>query len=380
MNNQALNLKELKRELDDVRQMIMKPVPNSTFDKLNKSLSQSVVCVKDYRNEFENTVDKAISKVDELAKIIEDKAEANGLSEFLDESKLSEKFEEITGKLNEFKAKLFETADDGIYKYEELTQELQKHIEELKELTALDVLSELIGEEGVEKFKEDLNSLKETGLELRDSIVDGLADVLEMIGITDEGVQQLVGSLNEVCEGFAEALMEGSSFEQAIEGLGKAMVKSAVQVMSSAADQMIALGTLALFAPVAAAAQGATKATLAKGLAMKGAAMALKSMVKYESGGVVPGNSYTGDRILARVNSGELIMNQSQQERALAQMERGDAAGGGITVNIINNTDATVSSNMNEAGQLEVFIENKVLTTMGSYKGQKIIQNSGRGI
>lgn len=43
---------------------------------------------------------------------------------------------------------------------------------------------------------------------------------------------------------------------------------------------------------------------------------ALASIPKFATGGVVGGNSYYGDKILARVNSGELILN-AQQQRAL---------------------------------------------------------------
>ena len=33
----------------------------------------------------------------------------------------------------------------------------------------------------------------------------------------------------------------------------------------------------------------------------------------YAEGGIVPGTSYTGDKLIARVNSGEMILNRSQQ-------------------------------------------------------------------
>jgi TP901 family phage tail tape measure protein len=47
---------------------------------------------------------------------------------------------------------------------------------------------------------------------------------------------------------------------------------------------------------------------------------------KFENGGVVGGSSYTGDKILARVNSGELILNQEQQNSLL------NGSGGGTTL------------------------------------------------
>ena len=40
---------------------------------------------------------------------------------------------------------------------------------------------------------------------------------------------------------------------------------------------------------------------------------------KYEDGGVVPGTSYTGDKVVANVNSGEMILNQQQQANLFKQ-------------------------------------------------------------
>lgn len=49
---------------------------------------------------------------------------------------------------------------------------------------------------------------------------------------------------------------------------------------------------------------------------------ALAAVPKFAGGGVVGGNSYYGDRILARLNSGELVLNTDQQRRLFAHMER----------------------------------------------------------
>jgi hypothetical protein len=46
----------------------------------------------------------------------------------------------------------------------------------------------------------------------------------------------------------------------------------------------------------------------------------------FESGGIVPGQNYSGDKVLARVNSGELILNKAQQDSVAGQL-----AGGGVT-------------------------------------------------
>lgn len=54
------------------------------------------------------------------------------------------------------------------------------------------------------------------------------------------------------------------------------------------------------------------------------------SFPKFADGGIVGGSSYFGDKLLARVNSGELILNQKQQESLYHMTE--DDRGGGVTI------------------------------------------------
>ena len=42
------------------------------------------------------------------------------------------------------------------------------------------------------------------------------------------------------------------------------------------------------------------------------------SLPKFATGGIVGGNSKSGDRVLARVNSGEMILNAAQQAQLFA--------------------------------------------------------------
>lgn len=56
----------------------------------------------------------------------------------------------------------------------------------------------------------------------------------------------------------------------------------------------------------------------------------------FASGGIVPGNSYSGDKVIANVNSGEMILNKGQQENLFKMINQGQ--GGGVTVNVTGNT------------------------------------------
>lgn len=49
---------------------------------------------------------------------------------------------------------------------------------------------------------------------------------------------------------------------------------------------------------------------------------ALANVPKFAEGGIVGGSSYYGDRILARLNSGELVLNRSQQAGLLGALDR----------------------------------------------------------
>jgi uncharacterized protein (UPF0335 family) len=62
---------------------------------------------------------------------------------------------------------------------------------------------------------------------------------------------------------------------------------------------------------------------------------ALANLPKFALGGIVPGTSFSGDKVLARVNSGEMILNQSQQNKLLGIANgRGAGTGTGETITL----------------------------------------------
>ena len=79
----------------------------------------------------------------------------------------------------------------------------------------------------------------------------------------------------------------------------------------------------------------------------------------FATGGVVPGNSFSGDNVLARVNSGEMILNRAQQARlfdiAEGNTEPGGAGGAVInqTINVQNGGDLTAITQAIKRGTVE---------------------------
>lgn len=68
------------------------------------------------------------------------------------------------------------------------------------------------------------------------------------------------------------------------------------------------------------------------------------SLPKFASGGIVSGQSYSGDNLIARVNSGEMILNQSQQAKLFEIANNGGVGGevrfeieGSKLIGVLNN-------------------------------------------
>lgn len=59
------------------------------------------------------------------------------------------------------------------------------------------------------------------------------------------------------------------------------------------------------------------------------ATVAAQTVGGFEQGGIVPGNSFSGDRLTANVNSGEMILNRQQQQNMFRQLNSGQGNSSG---------------------------------------------------
>lgn len=74
----------------------------------------------------------------------------------------------------------------------------------------------------------------------------------------------------------------------------------------------------------------------------------IHSLSGYAEGGIIGGNSYTGDKVLARVNSGEMILNPSQQANLFNMINGGVSTGGEVKFRIEGSTLVGVLNNYNK--------------------------------
>ena len=120
----------------------------------------------------------------------------------------------------------------------------------------------------------------------------------------------------------------------------------AQMAVSGAQAVLSALSTQPIYAGIAMA--GLVGAMTA---AQMGVAIANKPKApSFAEGGIVPGNSWTGDNVQANVNSGEMILTRAQQADLWKRLNSGRSGWGNVAVNNYMGRDASIRTRRNEGG------------------------------
>ena len=163
--------------------------------------------------------------------------------------------------------------------------------------------------------------------------------------LNDEMQQKKIKNINEEAEAYykyrselQETSVAISSIGSAFQSLGGLMGESASDWMNWAGNMTNAISSVL---PVMRQLVDGNSAVAISGSAASAASTpfigwiqavsAVATMVglmanlpKFEQGGIVPGGMYAGDKVLARVNSGEMILNKSQQNNLYNAINRGN--------------------------------------------------------
>jgi len=146
--------------------------------------------------------------------------------------------------------------------------------------------------------------------------IDMVTQILEVLGIMKK---------SDVAATSAQTAAKQANTEATIENT-VATVADIAAGQTDAATSMVTTGAKSAEAIAAAAASGAkvpfpgNLIAIAAGVAAVVAALAMISKFKFADGGVVGGHSYYGDKIIARLNSRELVSNTDQQRRIWKEM------------------------------------------------------------
>lgn len=202
-------------------------------------------------------------------------------------------------------------------------EDIKKKLAELKSLQAeLAALDEKFGFKSIDKstdhWKDFNNAMANTS-----TIVSSMADTFK------EGTKVTTASILKMVSTSLPAL---SSLIAAIAALsGVEAVEKAVQTSQHWIEAIAAVAALG---------------------AVVAAAIASAKSQKFAQGGIVGGNSFTGDRVTAQVNSGEMILNKTQQANLFKMANTGVGGGGQVEFHISGTELVGVLNNQNRKNNL----------------------------
>lgn len=194
-------------------------------------------------------------------------------------------------------------------------------------------------EEGTVKFEEYAKRIQQLDFSINMNI-----DPASLIGFVEPLKRTLTEAevsfilFNDKMATIAEGVSEGLSgaFESmsgrlvdslqlandGLQGFVKGLASVVIKIISTSLAQSIAqsiAGATASGAATGPAAIFTTPAFIAQSIA--GVIAAFAAIPKFETGGMIGGNSFYGDRLLIRANSGELVLNQAQQRNLYSQIQ-----------------------------------------------------------
>lgn len=284
-------------------------------ERENQATKDSILLLKEK--------DKVVKETNTNEAIIPFKTE---LKPELDVEKTTEALLEVKnefGKLQEKVIKFEEIQPPKITITSQVTDEFIKNLEKLDELSAKYekitgqklVLPAVITSEYVNSLDRALaaSQLFATGSSAAISSLAG-----ELASSLETGNSALDAFVGSVIQGLAQI---------AAAQLAGLIAKQAAATVSLSTDAAVATGNAVVAATETASTTGPAAAFVLPALvgAAIGFIAAAFSGIKFAHGGIVPGGSFTGDKIPAMLNSGEAVMNQQQQANTLMAIANGNS-------------------------------------------------------
>ncbi len=205
-------------------------------------------------------------------------------------------------------------------------EELEAKKKELQGVSGFDIIAKIdLMNNEAEDLRRKLETVAaavdagEIGREMGEMLADGINKQLAGIGKVPLKFGKILRNTDSVKERMDKAADAINQVGSALQGMGSAFELPELNIAGTIAQ---AIATTAMGFAQASANEGKNGnlwewvAASAVGVAQLMAIIsAVKGSTGYATGGIVGGNSYTGDRIPVRVNSGEMILNRWQQKR-----------------------------------------------------------------
>ena len=304
IDNYELEVKNLKINDIDIEHNTLKAKVDKALEDFKLAVKNDDEAAKKAARQAYNVAQKELDKYEAKLKIVPDSDLEDTLNKI---SKLKVQTPEVD----------FSKLSDGM---REEVNKAKTHLDNLNEALEL----------AKEKKNEYLKADDTEKVAAMDEEIKKLTEDIEENAEAYENLIQKSKILATITEGFSKAGEAVGAFGDMFNALGEAMDDNALKVVGIVAQ---AIATICL--SYANALNSASKnwiTWLAFGISGLATMVTMITQIKsltagYAEGGVVPGSSYTGDKLIARVNSGERILTAEQNKN----LER--IANGNISLN-----------------------------------------------
>ena len=349
------NLKKAKENVQGIKVKLGLDVDVKTnkemLDKVEKDLKSQLDDLKAdavialSKQDYE-TLDQISNKYDEVNKKLKD---YNSLKASVD---LQLNGVEVNSNMSGAKDALSGNFSKSIQGYQDAISTLESRMKEI-DWSSLEPDDRTdIWDKYTEKIKEYKDALEGLSIQMSESTTSSVDDFVNKLDKQAEKLDVAASVASSTSSAF-------SSLGQAFSAAGDESAAAAMQVVGSIADmvaqvipQIISLIGAKQAEAMASGVAGASAMPFPASIAAIASIVAtivstftsiLSAVGAFAGGGVVGGNSYTGDKLFARVNSGEMILNQRQQRNLNNMLDTNampKAGGTNVTVQgVIKGTD-----------------------------------------
>lgn len=368
-------LSSLSKQAIDLMQQEALANSNATAEKNKKEIADAKRAAEQKKKEAQEAAKKRKEQKQNVNEVIADaqtqlQNTLKGLQS-INEVGMSGKLEEFLGKI----AKLKDTTDvegvkatvaEGVKKYTGYLDDI---------LTARDAYRQQAGEMVQKNVDDQIKKDDATFIKAEEKRRDEQKKSYEQSVKDYEEFQKEIQSVND---SYAFALRDTfkGAFDDILSGeksFGRAMVDNFKATISQMISTLLA--NAAIFG-ILTLATGGTGAGMSL-LGMSGQANTgfnFGKLLGFADGGVVPGNSYNGDKIPVRVNSGEMILNRDQQSQLYSQLNGGGSNSTSLSYNPVINVAS--GTNINDFKQVidsnRKELERLIMTTVNNPSSSRI--------
>lgn len=319
------------------------------------------------------------------------------------QSSLDAKLKEIETE-RKLREDMGETIDEEAYHQERLNAMMESYIELITESNGEVTESNDLAQKRLNQIKEESEKVKDLSasfkeLEKLESIFSRVTDAITNLADTSSNIFEMLtenieaNATVETAQAekqYAEGLISYEEYCDKKEQISKDAAEKeyeiqmwawGVQLLQAQASTALSMiQTLADTTISSTAAKIAMMATVgALGATQFASIIASKPTKNFTHGGFVGGNSYTGDKVVAGLNSKELVLNTSQQANLWRMANGGGAGGFQQSITIENNAADSVSVGQSISEDKLIFTVNKIVNSemkRGTYTNSMLEANS----